>query len=225
MTGGDKLSLHRESLQQVYRLLYQRHGPQHWWPANSPFEVMVGAILVQNTNWQNVERAIACLEGEIRLSPQQVLEIGEEHLAELIRPAGYFRVKAGRLRNFCSYLLDAGDLDSLQELSTPDLRAGLLSVKGVGPETADDMLLYAFERPVFVVDAYTRRIFSRIGWIEGGEGYESLRLSVQRAMPAQVRMLNEFHALLVRHAKASCHKRIPACAACCIASICNKMKI
>ena len=203
-------------LKWVYRSLFARFGSQHWWPGDSPFEVMVGAILTQNTAWTNVEKAIANLRANEALSAEAIAAAPLPQLAEWLRPSGYFNVKAERLQTFCRWLLEPGRLQQLEQLPTQELRHALLSVKGVGPETADDMVLYAFERPVFVIDAYTRRLFSRLGLISGAEGYETLRALVEDAFgrsAEQVALFNEFHALIVVHAKDFCRKR-PQCKGC-----------
>ena len=193
--------------------LQRAYGPRHWWPAETPFEVMVGAVLTQNTAWQNVERAIDNLKRRGTLAPETLLALPQSELAELIRPSGYFNVKARRLRHLCSFLVDAGGEAALRQWPTEELREALLDVHGIGPETADDILLYAFGRPVFVVDAYTRRLFRRLGRIGGNEGYEQLRRLVEQEIGADAAALNELHALIVHHAKAHCRVR-PDCAGC-----------
>jgi len=203
----------------VFDRLLATYGPQHWWPAETPFEVMVGAVLTQNTAWSNVERAIANLRAAEALEPNRLLALGPERLAELIRPAGYFNVKAQRLRHFCDFLRAAGGEAALAKLPTAELRHRLLAVHGVGPETADDMLLYAFARPVFVIDAYTRRLFQRLGLASGDEGYETLRHGCEQALGEDAPLFNEYHALIVRHAKQACVRR-PRCAACGLAALC-----
>lgn len=198
------------TLQWVFDRLFEHFGPQHWWPGDTPFEVMVGAILTQNTAWTNVEKAIANLKANKALSAEAIAATPHPQLAEWLRPSGYFNIKAERLQNFCRWWLVEGRQQHLEKLPTHDLRHALLSVKGVGPETADDMVLYAFNRPVFVIDAYTRRLFSRLGLISGDEGYETLRSFVEEAFgrtDEQVSLYNEFHALIVIHAKDYCRKR------------------
>jgi len=210
------------TLQWVYARLYGHFGPQHWWPGETPFEVMVGAILTQNTAWSNVEKAIANLKAHQALSPEEIVATPHQLLAEWLRPSGYFNIKAERLQGFCRWLLEPGRWPSLSSMDTHALRHTLLSVKGVGPETADDMLLYAFERPVFVIDAYTRRLFSRLGLIAGDEGYEPLRAYVEETFgreTEQVALYNEYHALIVAHAKDFCRKR-PVCKGCPLARRC-----
>ncbi len=194
-------------IRHLLRRLLDAYGPQHWWPAETPFEVMVGAVLTQNTAWSNVERAIANLKGADVLSPEALLALPETELAELIRPSGYFNVKARRLRHLCAFLQEGGGEAELARRPTGELRTALLAVHGIGPETADDILLYAFSRPVFVVDAYTRRLFQRLGLTAGGEGYEQIRRLVEEAIGADIQALNELHALIVRHAKVHCRVR------------------
>ncbi|MFD2113483.1 endonuclease III domain-containing protein [Thiorhodococcus fuscus] len=197
----------------VYSNLLAVYGRQGWWPADTPFEVMVGAVLTQNTAWTNVERALERLAERIDLSAEAILALDAETLADAVRPAGYFNLKARRLRDFCDFYVASGGLDALSRIATDTLRAQLLAVKGIGPETADDMLLYAFDRPVFVVDAYTRRLFSRLGQLAGDEGYEGVRAAFEAVLGPDVSVLKEYHALLVRHAKEACRSR-PRCSAC-----------
>ncbi len=205
------LSSHK--LRNTFQHLLTCHGPQNWWPANSPFEVMVGAVLTQNTAWVNVERAIANLTANAVLLPERILAVDEAQLAEWLRPSGYFNIKARRLRNYCRWYTDAGGYSELSKQSNEDLRRALLTVNGVGPETADDILLYAFERPVFVIDAYTRRLFARLGMIQGNEGYEPLRCALEQALGTDTAIFNEYHALIVAHAKDICRVR-PRCSEC-----------
>jgi endonuclease-3 related protein len=201
-------------LRSVFDALLDHYGPQHWWPADTPFEVMVGAVLTQNTAWTNVEKALVRLAGRVPLTPTALIALPEPDLAELLRPVGYYNVKAARLRAFCAGLLEAGGESGLAALDTMPLRQLLLAMHGVGPETADDMLLYAFDRPVFVIDAYTRRLFARLGLIDGGEGYEVLRAWFEQSLGADVPLFNEYHALIVHHAKHLCRSRRPLCEDC-----------
>ena len=201
------------SLKSVYRLLFETHGPQHWWPGETPFEVMVGAILTQNTAWTNVEKAIANLLAHDRLDAGMIVAARKDHLANWLRPSGYFNVKAERLKNFCRWYLEAGGFRTLSRMDTAPLRVALLSVKGVGPETADDMLLYAFERPVFVIDAYTRRLFGRLGLFNGNEDYDTMRFAIESVLGPETALFNEYHALIVHHAKEVCRVR-PRCGDC-----------
>jgi endonuclease-3 related protein len=227
----------------IYRELYKRFGPQHWWPADEPFEVIVGAILTQSTAWTNVEKAIANLKTARALYPAALRNIPEEKLAALIRPSGYYNVKARKLKAFAEWFgRQYGD--SLQKMFSGDislLREELLGVYGIGEETADSILLYAGNKPIFVIDAYTRRIIDRVGpglqkntffksrikrgrgdssnWIPafagmtGGYGaYQHLFMS---NLPADAQLFNEYHALLVRLGKDFCRKK-PVCAGCCL---------
>ncbi len=210
----------RWTLPAVFSALHRRYGPQDWWPAESPFEVMVGALLTQNTSWSNVEKAIAGLRARDRLDAGAIVRARHEQLARWLRSSGYFNVKARRLKNFCRWYLAAGGYTALQTLDTRTLRTALLSVNGIGPETADDILLYAFERPVFVIDAYTRRLYARLGLYVGDESYEVLRHATESTLGADVAMLNEFHALIVRHAKEHCRVR-PLCPGCVLLERCH----
>lgn len=207
----------------VFDQLYATYGPQDWWPGDSPFEIMVGAVLTQNTAWRNVERAIAKLFAHQALSAESILAADPGQLADWLRPSGYFNVKARRLRNLCHWYREQGGFEALAAQPTPVLRAGLLSVNGIGPETADDILLYAFERPVFVIDAYTRRLFSRLGLLEATLDYEAMRHAFEQALVegavAPVPLFNEYHALIVMHAKEACRPR-PRCASCCLRLAC-----
>ena len=203
----------------VYTALDTAYGPQGWWPAQTPFEVMVGAVLTQNTAWTNVERALERLTGRIPLTAEAILGLDEAELADALRPSGYFNIKARRLRSFCRGFIAGGGLAGLSALDTQTLRHHLLAIPGVGPETADDMLLYAFGRPVFVVDAYTRRVFSRLGLLRGDEGYETIRAAFEQALGPDVPLFNAYHALIVRHGKDYCRKR-PRCDACCLRPQC-----
>lgn len=181
---------------------------------------MVGAILTQNTAWTNVERALARLGERIPLTAEAILSLDPPQLADAIRPAGYYNVKARRLRAFCQAYLDHGGLPSLRCRETGELRRWLLAIDGVGPETADDILLYAFERPVFVIDAYTRRLFARLGFFNGNEGYEVLRRGFEQALGPDLALFNEYHALIVRHGKLICRTR-PRCAECELRACCS----
>lgn len=196
----------REKLTEIYRLLHNAFGPQNWWPGETRLEIMVGAILTQNTNWANVEKAIVNLKSAACLKPEVLRRMDTARLAELIRPAGYYNLKAKRLKNFVDWLFEdyGGDAVNLESVNTEQLRAELLAIKGVGCETADSILLYALDRPVFVVDAYTARIAIRHGLIEPGADYEQLRLLFESNLPEDVLLFNEYHALLVRTGKEFC---------------------
>jgi endonuclease-3 related protein len=202
-------------LQELYDRLWEAWGPQGWWPGDTPFEVAVGAILTQNTNWGNVARAIAALKDQGLLDPQALHDLPEPELARLIRPAGYFNVKARRLKNFLDFLAQHydGSMERLAAAGLATLRPALLTVKGVGPETADSILLYALAQPTFVVDAYTFRILSRHGLIAEACTYEELRHLFQEHLPARVELYQEYHALLVRLGKELCRPR-PRCPGC-----------
>jgi endonuclease-3 related protein len=207
-------------LRAVYERMHKHYGDQHWWPGDSRFEIMVGAVLTQNAAWVNVERAIANLKGAHALDAATIVAVPSRRLAAWLRPSGYFNVKAKRLRNLCRWLLERGGVRALARLDTRELRDGLLSVNGVGPETADDIALYAFGRPVFVIDAYTRRLFARLGMIEGHEGYETLRHWFETSLGPDASLYNEYHALIVHHAKHACKTR-PACEACVLRRRCS----
>lgn len=199
-----------------YRALSDRLGPQNWWPAKTPFEVIVGAILTQNTSWTNVERAIANLRRERLLTPLALERVPFARLASLIRSSGYFRQKAKKLKAFVRFLRRHYSLSLARMFQTPTLalREKLLAVHGIGPETADSILLYAGHKDVFVVDAYTRRIFSRHGFVPERVPYEELRSKIEAALPRDVSRYNEFHALLVQVGKNWCRPRDPRCAEC-----------
>lgn len=207
------------ALRDTYGRLHAAYGPQGWWPAETPFEVMVGAVLTQNTSWRNVERALAALRAAGWLDPESITAIPVARLAECIRPAGCPTVKARRLAAYCRWLLDSGGEEALAGVATLVLRRELLGVHGVGPETADAILLYAFGRPVFVIDAYTRRLFRRMGIFRGDESYEALRQAFEQAMGPRPSVLNEYHALIVEHAKRACAAR-PRCDGCVLRSEC-----
>ena len=212
--------MHRGQEHKLLKLLLQAYGKQQWWPADTPFEVMLGAILTQNTAWSNVEKAIDNLKQHGLLDAEVIAHIPQGELAELIRPSGYFNVKARRLQSFCQWYVQQGGYTVLNKMDDASLRQALLSVHGIGPETADDMLLYAFERPVFVIDAYTRRLFARAGLASGDESYDALRHQVEQVFNDNVSDMNEFHALIVRHAKEHCRKQ-PLCPDCVVHKHCN----
>jgi endonuclease-3 related protein len=200
----------------IYNRLYALLGPSHWWPGETPLEIMVGAILTQNTAWSNVERAIGRLKEEGALSASLLHQMDEALLAEWIRPAGYYRIKAGRLKNFFDFFFReyGGNLGRMKSQALEVLRPQLLEVKGIGPETADSILLYGLGMPTFVVDAYTHRIFSRHQLIEEDIGYDDLRSFFMDHLPLDPGLYNEYHALLVRLGKGFCKKKNPRCEAC-----------
>ena len=203
-------------LTEIYRRLYDRFGPQRWWPADTPFEVMVGAVLTQNTNWTNVSRAIDNLRAAGLLDFAALEALPPAELAEYIRPAGYFRVKAGRLQNLLAMIRERfdGELDRFLALDVPAMREHLLSVSGIGPETADSIVLYAANKPIFVVDAYTHRILSRHDVIDDEADYHAIQELFHDRLPVDARLYNEYHALLVRLGKDFCKKRRPRCQGC-----------
>lgn len=207
----------------TYRTLLAHYGPQHWWPGETPFEVMVGAVLTQNTAWTNVEQAIANLKRARVLSVAAMLKLAPAELAELIRPAGYFNVKAKRLQHLCAFLQAQGVARQPQRLAgkaaLPELRRQLLAVHGIGEETADSILLYALNLPSFVVDAYTRRIFGRLGLLAGDEGYGQIQAAFEAALPQDIALFNEYHALIVQLGKSTCRPR-PRCDDCPLRSAC-----
>lgn len=209
------------SLMKIFSLLLERYGPLRWWPAESPFEVCVGAILTQNTSWTNVEKAIKALKQTNLLTPEGIHEIAPERLAELIRPAGYFNLKSRRLKAFVAWLHDrfGGSLELMFSGTWQELRQELLQVHGIGPETADSILLYAGSRPSFVVDAYTRRLFHRLGKLPPDAGYDQTRTMFMSDLPADTRLFNEYHAQIVEQCKRYCRTK-PACPGCPLAGIC-----
>jgi endonuclease-3 related protein len=204
------------TLDSLFQRLFEHYGPQHWWPAESPFEVMVGAVLTQNTAWINVERAIDNLRRADLLNPAAIARLAPDRLALYLRPSGYFNVKAKRLQALCHWLLAEQAPESLE---TETLRRCLLSIHGIGPETADDILLYAYQRPVFVIDAYTRRLFSRLGLLDGALSYEALRAVFEQSLPSDVALFNEYHALIDHHAKQVCRPK-PICKVCFLKTRC-----
>lgn len=207
-----------EKFSRIYQVLLERFGHQGWWPASSAFEVVVGAVLTQNTNWQNVERAIRNLRKEDALTPSAIQEIDEANLQELIRPAGYFRQKAARLKRVSAWLLNrnvsGADLTELKDAGIDELRRELLSIRGIGPETADSILLYALDMPVFVVDTYTVRIFARHELIIPEMGYAGIQEEFESRLPKDVEMYKDYHAQLVRLGKEFCKKSRPRCDEC-----------
>ena len=203
-------------LLEMYHRLSRTFGPQHWWPGDSPFEVAVGAILTQNTNWSNVEKAIENLKKHKALSAKIIHEMPAGKLANLIRPAGYFNIKAARLKFFVDFLMSSysGSTEKMKKDDMHSLREKLLQIKGIGPETADSMLLYALEKPVFVIDAYTRRILSRHGIMNYDRPYEEFQKLFLSRIDRDVTMFNEYHALFVKVGKTYCRRRKPLCDEC-----------
>jgi len=200
----------------VYDRLYDHYGPQYWWPGESNLEIMVGAVLTQNTNWINVEKAIDNLKNSDQLSFSCLQNMPIEELAEYIRPAGYYNIKARRLKNLFQMIEDEyeGEITFLFADSLDESRENLLRVKGVGPETADAILLYAAKKPAFVIDTYTHRVFSRHELVEEDTDYYSLQQEFLDSLPEDVSLFNEFHALIVAVAKEFCKKKKPRCSNC-----------
>lgn len=207
----------------VYQVLRKRFGPQGWWPGETPFEVMIGAILTQNTAWTNVEKAIRKLKKGGKLSYKALCSISRKELARLIRPAGYYNVKSDRLKHFIRFLKKecGGRLSKLRVQATAVLRAKLLAVKGIGPETADSILLYALEKPSFVIDAYTKRIFSRHRLARAEKDYHDWQKIFQASLPRDLGLYNDYHAQIVCLAKVYCRKK-PRCGICPLAGTGSK---
>lgn len=207
-------------LRDIYDRLLAAFGPQEWWPGDSPFEIMVGAILVQNTAWKNVEKAIRNLADADLLDPHALARLDAEELQGLIRPAGYYRLKAKRLLHLVRFVADRydGDLDAMFSVSLGVLREELLSLNGIGPETADSILLYAGGLPTFVVDTYTHRVLARHGWIGYEAGYYEIKDLFESGLEQDASLYNEFHALLVRVGHLHCRKT-PKCDECPLAGL------
>ncbi len=205
-----------DALAVYYDALYAALGPQHWWPGRTPFEIILGAILTQNTAWVNVERAIANLRRANLLRPKALERVSSARLARCIRPSGYFRQKAAKLKAFVRFLRKeySGSLTRMFRTPTAELRERLLAVHGIGPETADSILLYAGEHAVFVVDAYTRRILERHRHAQPRESYDEIREKFERHLPRQAPLYNEYHALIVRTGKEWCRPKSPRCEKC-----------
>ncbi len=203
----------------LFDQLQAEHGNLRWWPADTPFEVALGAILTQATAWRNVEKALDNLKAADAFTPEKIHAIPQDTLEELLRPSGYFRVKTKKVRAFVDHIVER-PFDVMFKQNVSELRKELLSIYGVGPETADSIILYAAEKPSFVVDTYTYRLFSRFGWVEGNFHYERLRALFMDNLPHDVVLFNEYHALIVRHGARVC-KKTPVCEACCLQSMCE----
>ena len=208
---------------QVYHKLYKAYGPQQWWPADSSFEMMIGAILTQSSSWNNVEKAIDNLKVAEMLDAELIAASEHAHLAEIIRPSGFFNQKAERLQRFAQFYLQHGQTNGLKTWALTKLRQALLAINGIGPETADSMLLYGLEKPVFVVDAYSCRIFSRLGLVPEKIRYENLQLFFQQQLSTDLILFQEYHALIVAHAKLHCRVK-PLCENCPLLSSCKRAK-
>jgi endonuclease III related protein len=203
-------------LPEIYQRLFHAFGPQHCWPGDSPFEIAVGAILTQNTNWSNVEKAIRNLKKQDALAVKTIHDMPVQKLAELIKPAGYFNVKANRLKNFIYFLMNIynGSMKRIGDGDMQVIRKKLLEVNGIGPETADSILLYALGKPVFVIDAYTKRVLSRHGIMGGEKSYDEFQELFHSAMERDVKRYNQYHALFVKVGKTYCKRKKPLCEEC-----------
>jgi len=210
------------TLPDIYHRLMAHYGSQHWWPADNPLEVIIGAILTQSAAWGNVEKAIANLKAAGALSLEALRQLGLSQLAEIIRPCGYYNAKALKLKSLAGWLGEYyhDNLDRLFAGDVGSLRQQLLSIYGIGEETADSIILYAANKPVFVIDAYTRRVISRLGLAPDSHNYSAYQAFFRDNLPADVRLFNEYHALLVQLAKDVCRKR-PVCPRCCLNSLCR----
>ncbi|NMA11765.1 MAG: endonuclease [Chloroflexi bacterium] len=207
-------------LEKIYQTLYSHYGNLRWWPADTPFEVIVGAILTQNTAWTNVEKAIARFDGN--LTPEQILNLSMEEIQEIIRPAGYFRQKSQYLKAVAEWFMSYDcDIDLIKIRPLPEIRAELLQVQGIGNETADSILLYAFDFPTFVVDAYTMRFFKRFP-IDAGKTYMEVKNFCENELPQDAVIYNHFHALIVHNGKEHCKKKMD-CTGCPLEAVCQKV--
>jgi endonuclease-3 related protein len=209
----------------IYQTLHKAFGPQHWWPGDNEFEMMTGAVLTQNTSWRNVEKALKNLKEQNSLIMRKLHRMSVSKLAHFIRPAGYFNLKAKRLKALIRWLKQtcAGRIHQLKKLSAETLRGMLLGVYGIGPETADSILVYAFKKKSFVIDAYTKRIFSRHGFLKETSPYETFKDLFEKALPKKIKIYNEYHALIVKIGKDFCRK-IPKCSTCPLESDLMKFK-
>lgn len=205
----------KEIINSTFEILFDAWGPQHWWPGDGAQEIIIGAVLTQNTNWQNVERAIANLRADDMLTLNRIARCPDARLAEAIRPSGYFNVKARRLKAVARFFTqyEGGNFAAMRRRPLNQFRADLLNVHGVGKETADDILLYAFDLPIFVIDAYTLRFLRRHGLIGERDGYDAAQELFHHSLPGDAQLFNEYHALLVRLGKHFCRPK-PLCAAC-----------
>ncbi len=210
-----KTSSKRHEIVEIYDRLYTHFGPQHWWPAETPFEVMVGAILTQNTSWKNVEKTLSQLKEKDLLHPDALYHIPEKKLSSLIRSSGYFNVKARRIKALMAFIFEGygGSVDDMLSEKWEALREKLLSVRGIGPETADAILLYAGKAPVFVIDTYTRRLFERHSHIDPADNYQKLQKYLMEGLRGRTDLYNEYHALIVMTGKQFC-KKTPDCTDC-----------
>jgi len=211
----EKIKSYKKVLTDIYNTLYSAFGPQHWWPGETPFEIAVGAILTQNTNWGNVEKAVNNIKSRGALNAKGLYKMSHRELALLIKPAGYFNIKAKRLKEFLSFLINhyKGKLKKMEGEDVQVLREKLLDVNGIGPETADSILLYALNKPVFVVDTYTERILERHKLIPRKATYHEIQKLFHKHLPQDTELFNEYHALFVRLGKEYCKPK-PLCKVC-----------
>lgn len=206
-----------EHFRLIYEKLFIHYGPQNWWPAETPFEMMISSILVQNTNWRNVEKALQQLRPH--MEPETIYEMPIEELAEHIRSSGFFNIKAKRIKAFMAWFRQYGyNIERIKHIEKTELRKQLLNINGIGRETADVMLVYVFDKPVFVVDAYARRIFYRLGF-DMPVSYDGFRQLVEQELPEDLKLYNEYHALLVEHVKHTCRVK-PLCSVCPLLDVC-----
>ncbi|MGC9337032.1 MAG: endonuclease III domain-containing protein [Candidatus Cloacimonadia bacterium] len=206
-------------LQNIYQRMLEKFGPQDWWPGESREEIIIGAILTQNTNWNNVDRAIKNLKRYSLLDFARLSKISEKKLGILIRPSGYYNQKAARLKSISQFFQN-NSLDKYTQLSTDELRKELLSIHGIGEETADSILLYALDRPIFVIDAYTKRIFNRLGFFQDNISYKEAQKFFMKHIQPDTKLYNEYHALLVKFGKEFC-KKLPKCEGCFLRDLCK----
>ncbi len=211
------------SINKIYKALFKNYGEQYWWPGDSEFEISIGAILTQNVSWRNVEIAISNLKEKNLLSPESLYSIKAENIAPLIRPTGYYNQKAKKIKNFLEWFkLYNFSFGRLKKIELASLRDELLSVNGIGPETADSILLYALSKKIFVIDAYTKRIFKRVGILTDNETYPVVQEIFHSGFKGEIQEYNEYHALIVKHGKDVCKKN-PVCNGCCIANYCRRI--
>ncbi|MFH1559914.1 MAG: hypothetical protein ABID84_00660 [Chloroflexota bacterium] len=212
----------KERLLDIYGRLSRRYGPQHWWPGDGAFEVIIGAILTQAASWDNVDKALANLKERGLLEPAALRAVDQQELANLIKPSVYFNVKAQKIKAFVHHLWEHynDDLEALLERDAHHLREELLSIYGIGEETADDIVLYAANKPMFVIDAYTRRILGRLGLGSTRDTYGPYQAIFMENLPHNANLFNEYHALLDRHGLETCRKSKPACGECCLLDVC-----
>ena len=210
------------SVRSLYDRLYATYGPQHWWPGDGPFEVIAGAILTQSAAWINVEMALSNMKSAGCWSLESIHWLPEEELAVLVRSSGYFNAKARKLKALSEYLGTTwgDDVDAMRHAELEDLRGELLAVHGIGEETADDILLYALDKPVFVIDTYTRRLVDRLGLAPGEDRYSAYQALFMERLEPDAEMYGEYHALIVRHAKEACRKTAPLCNDCVLQEVC-----